>query len=328
MRSRRGLGSIAHKSITAVLGDLGGSVQPPVSLYLCSYLFQSCLFQSWKLLMATERTAPAEPSDVETINGASPATAQPLSPTADPQPGSTALTATRVGFAIVVAALLGWSINAFMPAWYTIPEELLGVDMYSPRAMQDALAESEKEVYWKNSLIYFTVLGVSWGLAPLLMVLGSGVRNPVGPAIGGIVAGLVFGALAFVVGAGLRSWLNTGVELPLIGHADESLAGDIFVFALAGAVVTLPVMIGVLMMRVVGGSQVAVSVPLAAVVAGLLYPVTASFLLPHQNTKDFPPMTPAMSGLWLALLAVLITLLMVTTGDRKRAVPATGHATA
>jgi len=227
-------------------------------------------------------------------------------------------TTLRIGIAIAVAALLGWVVNTSVGAPYSTPTELLGVDMYSPAAMQQALAESEVEGYWKNGVIYFVILGVSLGIAPLLMIVGSGSGNPWLAASTGIVAGGVFGAMAFFSGSALRNWLDTGVELPLLGHAGESVSGDILVFVLAGVLISLPILAGVLLLGLPGAPQRAISVPLAAIVAGLLFPIAASFLMPEKNTKEFPPVGSSMLGLWLALLAALIILFMTTTGDKQR----------
>jgi hypothetical protein len=271
--------------------------------------------------MASEQPEPTGRLDAQASGVA--VAAQPPSPAGNSTSGEpgfigTPFTPLRIGIAVVGAALLGWVVNTAVGLPYAIPTELLGVDMYSPAAMQKQLAASEQEIYWKNGLIYFVILGIGFALAPLLMVLGSGAGRPWAAAGSGIVAGAVFGGLAFFATAGLRDWLNTGVELPLLGHAGESMVGDIIVFALAGSLVTLPMVVAMLMLGLPGAVPRAVTLPLAAIVAGLLFPIAASFLMPEQSTKNFPPVGPAMLALWLALLAALIILFMTTTGDKQR----------
>ncbi|HBJ38529.1 MAG TPA: hypothetical protein DDZ51_28000, partial [Planctomycetaceae bacterium] len=212
-----------------------------------------------------------------------------------------------------------WGINTVFSTPYAIPTELRGVDMYSPDAMKQRLAEIEREIYWKNGLIYFAVLGIGFGLAPLLMIVGSGTGKPGRTLATGVIGGLGLGALAFFVTAELRRWLNTGVELPLLGHAGESLSGDVMVFALASFLVTLPTLVGLLLLGIADSKAKAITVPLAAIVAGLLIPIAVSIVMPQQSTKDFPPIGSSILALWLAILALLMILFMTTTGDKQRA---------
>jgi hypothetical protein len=170
-------------------------------------------------------------------------------------------------------------------------------------------------------VIYFVVLGIGFGIAPLLMFLGSGKGRQWAAFFTGFACGACFGALAFFASSALRRWLNTGVALPMLGHAGESLSGDILVFVLASILITLPAFAGLLMLGSAEVRAKSVTIPLAAIVSGLLFPITASFLMPEQSTKDFPPIGPSLLALWLALLAPLIILFMTTTGEKQRAKP-------
>lgn len=226
------------------------------------------------------------------------------------------MSAPRLVAALAIAFLIGWGGVLASPQWAEVPDDMLTIDMYSPAAEQEALVAKEREVYWKNSLAHFLVLGFGFGTVPLVLSLGG--RRVAVAAVAGIASGLVSGAVAFFTGWRLREFIDSGAELPLIGNAQEGMTGDILVFTLAGVLVSLPVLVGVLLSAAPGSGGKAIAVPLAAILAGLLYPIIASIVLPNLNTKHFPISYPSLLAIWLGLLAVLLVLLIITTGDRKR----------
>ncbi len=230
--------------------------------------------------------------------------------------GESSLSAPRLIAAMAIACLIGWGGVVASPQWAEVPEDMLTIDMYSPAAEQERLAAKEREIYWKNSLAHFLVLGFGFGTVPLVLSLGG--RRVGVAAVAGIASGLVSGAAAFFVGWKLREYIDSGAELPLLGNAQEGMSGDILVFIVAGILVSIPVLVGVLLSTAPGAGGKAIAVPLAAVLAGLLFPIVASIVLPNLNTKQFPIMFPSLLAIWLGLLAVLLVLLIITTGDRKR----------
>lgn len=244
-------------------------------------------------------------------------------------PGDSPLATPRVVAVVFTAAVVAWIGVSWVPAFFNTPEELLGVDLYSPPDLQRAAAENQEELYWKNGVVRTTMMGICFGAVPAVLAFIGGVRRPIVPAVGGLVTGLVAGVAAFFAGAALRSFLDTGYELPLVGDASNALIGDSLVLGLVGLLLGLPIAVGIALMGLLGGGQKAASAPLAGLLAGFLVPMVASFAIPNQNSSEFPPSSPAFAALMLGSFAILVVLLAVSTGDRKRsAVAASGEAAA
>lgn len=247
--------------------------------------------------------------------------APPSESTAD-VPGGSSLGTPQVAAVVFAAAVVAWVGVSWVPAFFNTPEELLGVDLYSPPDLQRAAAESQEELYWKNGVVRTTMMGICFGAVPAVLAFIGGVRRPIVPAVGGLVTGIVAGVAAFFAGAALRSFLDTGYELPLVGDASSALIGDSLVLGLVGLLLGLPIAVGIALMGLPGGGQKAASAPLAGLLAGFLVPMVASFAIPNQNSSEFPPSSPAFAALMLGSFAILVVLLAVSTGDRKRSAAA------
>lgn len=232
------------------------------------------------------------------------------------------LSAARITVAVLIAALVGWGGNAVMPQWFELPEHLRGIDDDASEELHQEYTQETLRVERSNGLVYFAILGVSVGLAPMLMVCCAGAMRMLVTGLIGIVGGGLFGPLAFYAGRAMRRYVASGAELPLLGNVAETMAADTLVLVVATAVVTLPMLVGMLGTRLPGIAQKAIAVPLAGVLAGLLVPILATFVLPVERTDVFPMTGGKISALWLGVLAVLLIVLITTTGSRRPAAAA------
>lgn len=227
------------------------------------------------------------------------------------------LTPVRTAVAVVIAALIAWAGIALTPPWFTTPEELLGVDMYSPAELQQAAAEKEVELYWKNGLVVSSFLGFCFGLVPGLLAFTVGTRRPALPAVVGIVAGIVAGILVLVVGTWMRALVDSGAELPLIGNVAQALVGDVLVLGLVGLLLGLPITAGIALMGVPGAGEKAGAAPMAGLLAGMLTPLLASLVISEQSTSEFPVTTPSLLAIWLGLFAVCLIAFTTALGNKS-----------
>jgi len=238
-----------------------------------------------------------------------------------PAGGSTAppldgggLNAGKLAIGLVVAVLVGWGVNILLPPIFEVPPELLDVQLGSPPEAQEALDVAQAGVNLRNGVIYFGILGLALGIVPIVL----GITQSAGKAIGlGLGSGLVGGLLAYLAASQARAVIATGTVFPLVGNLHESMGGDIVVHALAGIFVSLPVFVGVLVFGGQNAGQKAISAPLAGLLAGLLFPILATFVLPTEKSEQFPIRHPGMLALWLITLAVFVLVFTATTGDRK-----------
>lgn len=254
------------------------------------------------------------------------ATPEPYTPTetgdsaADRTPAS--FTAGRLAVALTVAGLLGWAILSFTPKLFTIPESLRSVQPNSPPAEQAKLAAKEAEIRLGNGLTHFLVLGLAFGLVPL--ILGQGARAELAAAAG-IATGLAGGAAAYLIGARLRDLIDSGYAFPqfggLGGDLGESIQGDVLVFGLVGLCLSLPLVVAMLMFGGKNSGERACMAPVAGLMAGLLFPALASFLVPSESTQKFPIQHAGLLALWLAIQVLLSFLFISAIGDKKQRRP-------
>lgn len=230
-----------------------------------------------------------------------------------------AFTAGRLAVALAVAGLLGWAILSTMPQLFTIPESLRSVQPNSPPEEQAKLAAKEAEIRFGNGMTHFLVLGLAFGLVPL--VLGKGSQAGLAAAAG-VASGLVGGSVAYLLGARFRELIDSRYAFPqfgsLGGDLGESIQGDVLVFGLIGLCLSLPLIVGMLMFGGKHASERACMAPVAGLMGGLLFPTLASILVPSQSTQKFPIAHPGLLALWLALLVLLSFLFVNAIGDKKR----------
>lgn len=237
-------------------------------------------------------------------------------PVANRTPAS--FTAGRLAVALAIAGLLGWAILSSMPKLFTIPESLQSVQPNSPPAEQAKLAAKEAEIRLGNGLTHFLVLGLAFGLVPL--ILGQGARAELAGAAG-IVSGLAGGAAAYLLGARVRDLIDSRYVFPQLGglggDLGESIQGDVLVFGLVGVCLSLPLIVGMLMFGGKNAGERASMAPVAGLMAGLLFPALASFLVPGQSTQKFPIQHVGLLALWLAIQVLLSFLFVTAIGDKK-----------
>jgi hypothetical protein len=237
---------------------------------------------------------------------------------AGPTAESGGVAASRTVAAILVAFAVGWAAVNFLPRWFKVPEELMQVDMSTPLSKQIELEEKREEVYWRNNLVNFTLLGLCLGAVPLLRVAGTSIPKPVVPAVTGLVLGLVCGPLAFLASISLRGYFDAGGTVPLVTGDSAVLAADMAVFIVAGVVLSLPIAIGICLTDRRGAGQKSIGPPLAAVVSGLLMPIGALFLFPNTKTNVLPTDDFGLSSLWLAVFALFTIVFTTVVGARKQ----------
>lgn len=218
--------------------------------------------------------------------------------------------------AVVLAIILGWAFNTFVPTLFHTPEHLLGVDSYSPQELIDELETVAPVVQRNNSLVHFGSLCLAFGLVPMLLSCCSEMPRRLLPSLAGIIAGIVLGPVTYWAGSSLRQRIDFDT-LPLLGDVSESMSGDVLVLAVVSVMISLPAFIGMLCMAVPGMTDKAIAVPLAGLVTGLIFPILASLLIPSGKTNVLPLDDGAMLGLWLGLLGVVMILLMTTVGAPK-----------
>jgi len=226
--------------------------------------------------------------------------------------------ASRTVAAILVAFAVGWAAVNFLPRWFKVPEELMQVDMSTPVEKQIELEEKREEVYWRNNLVNFTLLGLSLGTVPLLRVVGSSIPKPYVPAVTGLVLGILCGPLAFLAAVSLRGYFDAGGTVPLVTGDRAVLAADMAVFIVAGVVLSLPVAIGICVTDRPRAGQKSIGPALAAVVSGLLMPIGALFLFPNTKTNVLPTDDFGLSTLWLAVFAAFTIVFTTVVGTRKQ----------
>lgn len=246
-------------------------------------------------------------------------TAEAAAGSSEPNPAN-AFNSKGFALGLAIAALLGWAINSYSPFRFTIPEDLMQVNLSSPPEEQQRFEDKELEVYTKNSLVHFGVIGLVFALVPLLTsrALGAG-RSAVMGSLTGVVAGVV----AFGAGAWLRYQFDSETPLPVLGSIAGTMSADILVFSLLGVVLSLPLVIAFSMSGIPGVKPKAAALPLGGLLAGLVYPIVASFLFPTQSTKDIPIAHAGMLATWLVILALFLALIFSLAGEKKRDVTPT-----
>lgn len=216
---------------------------------------------------------------------------------------------------LAIAALLGWAINSYLPFRFAIPDDLMQVNLSSPPEEQQRFEEKELEVYAKNGLVHFGVLGLAFGLVPLLASRVFAVGRS---AAVGTLAGLAAGVIAFGAGVGLRYLIDSETQLPVLGSLAGTMLADILVFSLLGVLLSLPLAIALRSSGIPEVKPKAAALPLGGLLAGLVYPIVASFLFPTQSTKDIPVAHAGMLATWLVILALFLFLIFSLAGDKKR----------
>lgn len=219
--------------------------------------------------------------------------------------------------AILVACALGWLAYQASPTPWVLSEESSNVSSMSPQPVLDKVRAEERMLLRNNTLLQFVLAGTALGLCGLIAYL-AGARRSFVPVIGSLIAGAVGGALAAVVGLAAREYFNKEQPIPMISEDMRPLFSDIVVFALASLFLTLPFAVMLALQSSRPARQKAASVPLAAILVGVIVPIATAFVLSSYTFSDvFPPVKTDLTVLWFATLAVITALLVAFAGDRK-----------
>jgi hypothetical protein len=222
--------------------------------------------------------------------------------------------------ALAAAGCVAWLLTNLVPIRMDIPAELQLVDMYSPREKQEERARYEADVYWKNTLVELSLLGLVIGIGAAAGI-GRQARHPRNAMVFSAIGGVIFGVIAAFSGMGLRQWFNLDYPLPLV----ESLAGsearplirDTVMFMWTGVLLSLPAAVALSQHRVPAVRQKAGSVPLAGLLAGMALPILVSLVAVGLKTNEFPPRGLMLSALWLGLLVGLIAIIPTLVGGKR-----------
>lgn len=219
-----------------------------------------------------------------------------------------------IGIGLAIAAALGWAINTFPLFKFEIPEELMQVNMYSPPAEQARLKIESDKVYWRNGLMHYALIGLAFGIVPPL-VGGIAGRGP--SLVISTVLGLISGLLGFTLALYLRRFCDSGIELPGIGPLGGMVA-DVLVFGLLGVMISLPVLAFLFGSNHAETRAKAMTLPLGGLLAGLVFPIIGSMAFPTQSTRDIPLLHAGLLAIWLAFLALFLTLIFRVAGEKKK----------
>ncbi len=218
-----------------------------------------------------------------------------------------------LGIGLTIAAALGWAINAFPLFKFEIPQELMQVNMYSPPAEQERFKIESDKAYWRNGLMHYALIGLAFGIVPPLV---GGVAGRGRSLVISTVLGLIAGLLGFTLALYLRRFCDSGIELPGVGPLGGMIA-DVLVFGLLGIMVSLPVLAYLFGSGHSETRSKAVALPLGGLLAGLVFPIIGSMIFPTQSTRDIPILHAGMLAIWLAFVALFLTLLFHMAGEKK-----------
>lgn len=249
--------------------------------------------------------------DLANVYAAAPSTE--VAGSQQPRPANV-LNSKGLALGLAIAALLGWAINTYSPFRFAIPEDLLQVNLSSSPEEKQRFDDKKLEVYVENGLIHFGVLGLAFGTVPLLTSRAIGIGRS---AALGTLVGLAAGFIAFGAGAWLRYQFDSEAPVPVLSSIAGTMMADILVFSLLGVVLSLPLVIAFSLSGIPGVKHKAAALPLGGLLAGLVYPIAASFLFPTESTKDIPIAHAGMLATWLVLLALFFYLIFSLAGEKK-----------
>lgn len=218
-----------------------------------------------------------------------------------------------IGIGLAIAAALGWAINAFPLFKFEIPQELMQVNMYSPPAEQERFKIESDKAYWRNGLMHYALIGLAFGIVPPLV---GGVAGRGRSLVISTVLGLIAGLLGFTLALYLRRFCDSGIELPGVGPLGGMIA-DVLVFGLLGMMISLPVLAYLFGSGHSDTRSKALALPLGGLLAGLVFPIIGSMIFPTQSTRDIPILHAGMLAIWLAFVALFLTLLFHMAGEKK-----------
>ena len=200
---------------------------------------------------------------------------------------------------------------------WVLSEESLNVSTMSPQPVLDKVRAEELTMLFNNTLLRFVVTGGAIGLCGLVAYLVRTGRSFV-PVVASLIAGLVGGALAGVIGLAARNYFDKNQPIPMISQEMRPLFADMVVFASASLCLTLPIAVMLALQSSRPARQKAAAVPLAALLVGAIVPIATAIVLSSYTASDvFPPVKIDLTILWFATLAGVTAVLVALAGDRK-----------
>jgi hypothetical protein len=213
-----------------------------------------------------------------------------------------------------LAALLAWGVLGIVDPVFELPDHLRDLSGNAPEEQQNELMAASVDTNNNNATFGLVLLASTLGL--FLTVAELTFRRERLRAIwGGLLAILIAGAIA-VGGGCLGAFLSLSPLLP-----DDALTRTMIVQGVTWGVVGLGVglAVGLPILRVPLMMTCAVSGMLGGLFAGLIFPITASVLLPNLRTQILMPDPGIGRLLWLGLASGLIALTLTGMGKKEKA---------
>jgi hypothetical protein len=255
-----------------------------------------------------DQISPASKANVDVPVASPPVDSDRESPGLHSAGGLLRANGLRWGLAFVIASALSWSVLYLLHIPFSYPPELLGVDNFSPPAKQEALAAKNYEILQKTSLIKFALVGLFFGMVPLMVANWPLDRREQRFAAVGILAGVGSGLLAAFVALALRLSMNEGGSLARFGEGDQMLVGDSLMFVSLSLLLMAPISLALAVRGDSASRQQAGALLLAGLAGGGVVPIVSSFVLPAEQTNLFPPEGGSLIILWFLLVSGLALL--------------------
>ena len=205
--------------------------------------------------------------------------------------------------AAVLGGALAWGLILATFPLRDIPEHLRGLTPASPQELQE---ERHREVISNirfHGLVAFAALG---GLAALTFTLAEGLAaRRAGAGAACAVLGLLIGAAAGWVG-GMLGWSIREAVVEVLPAMGVTVVSQVVGLGLVGLGIGLSAGLvhrrGAVMVNSIFGGL------LGGALAGLLYPILTSFLLPRVNTEVLVPIETSGRLAWILIACILIAL--------------------
>ena len=247
-----------------------------------------------------------------------PASSSPIPPDSSVPPAtethSTGLAIGAVGgiLAAAVGGLLAWGLIMATFPLRDLPEHLRGVTPASPQELQEERHRAVVTDIRFHAMVAFAALG---GLAALTFTLAEGLaarRAGLGAAFA--VLGLVIGAAAGWLG-GMLGWSVREAVAELLPAMGVTVVSQVVGLGFIGLGIGLSAGLvhrrGAVMVNSIFGGL------LGGALAGLLYPILTSFLLPRVNTEVLVPIEASGRLAWMLIACILIALTASGLGTKR-----------
>ena len=231
--------------------------------------------------------------------------------------GTVTMDGRRWLLSLFAVAAIGWLAFNLIPIRFSVPERLMGVDIYSPQDIQEEADALDREIRWKMTLIRATMISIALSCLAFFAFPNRLLATLIVPVVG-VLSGLAGGAVAVK----FRDFLSAGGIDDIAGDLAPML-GDMLAYAILGFFVTLPIAAVLMFSPVAGRMNKALGVPLAGVVAGLVTPFAVSILeilRPLSTPGETLPLGKVVSAVWLVLL--VLAVYVFTTLSTKPKAPA------